>query len=331
MKVSFISIIIACRNEEKNIKKCLNSLIQQNYLIDKFEIILVDGMSNDKTKEIIKKFQITNSKFQIRLLDNPEKINSFGFNIGIKKAQGDIIVIFGAHSIAEKNFIAKNVEYLEKTSADCVGGPIRTIGESFIGKIISFVLSSPFGVGGAKFRYSQKEEYVDTVAYGAYKKNVFDKIGLFDKRLIRNHDIEFNTRLIKSGGKIFMTPKIKSYYYCPKTLNKFSKQAFSNGLWNIYTSKLIPGSLHLRHFIPLCFVLGLFGSILISFMCPLGKWLLGIILLFYLVSDMFFSFKISLKGGLKYFLLIPFFFPVLHFSYGLGSLCGIINYCKIKK
>jgi len=326
-----ISIVIACKNEEKHIKKCLNSLIQQNYPVDKFEIILVDGMSDDKTKEIIKKFQITNSEFQIRLLDNPKKINSFGFNVGIKKAQDDIIVIFGAHSIAEKDFITKNVEYLEKTSADCVGGPIRTIGESFIGKIISFVLSSPFGVGGAKFRYSQKEGYVDTVAYGAYKKNVFNKIGLFDERLVRNHDIEFNTRLIKSGGKIFMTPEIKSYYYCPKTLNKFSKQAFSNGLWNIYTSKLIPGSLHLRHFIPLCFVLGLLGSILISLIHPLGKWLFGIIICLYLISDLFFSFKISFKSGLKYFLFIPFFFPILHFSYGLGSFWGILTFYKLKQ
>ena len=329
--LAFVSIIIACRNEEKYIKECLNSLINQNYPKNNFEIIVADGESQDKTKEIINNIIENNPDIKIKFLNNPQKFNSFGFNLGIKTAKGDIIIIFGAHSSADKNFIKNNVEYLEKTEADCVGGPIKTIGKSFIEKIISFVLSSPFGVGGAKFRYSQKEEYVDTVAYGAYQKKVSEKIGLFNERLIRNHDIEFNTRLRKNGGKIFITPKIKSYYYPPKSLKKFSKQAFSNGLWNIYTSKIIPGSLRLRHFIPLCFIISLLGSILISLIHPLGKWLLRIIIFSYLVNDLFFSFKISFKEKLKYFPLIPLFFPLLHLSYGIGSLWGILTLWKIKK
>jgi len=331
MRIFSVSIIIACRNEEKHIKKCLDSLVKQNDFRGNTEIIVVDGMSNDKTKKIVKKIQITNPESQIKLLDNPKKFNSFGFNVGIKEARGDIIIIFGAHSTADKNFISKNIEYLKKTQADCVGGPIETIGKSSIGKIISFVLSSPFGVGGAKFRYSQKEGYVDTVAYGAYKKEVFKTIGLFDERLIRNHDIEFNTRLIKNDGKIFMTPEIKSYYYCPNSIIKFSKQGFSNGLWNIYTSKLMPGSLHLRHFIPFCFVVGLLGSILISFINPIGKWLLCLIIFSYTIGNLLFSLKIILKKGLRYLLLLPISFFILHFSYGFGSLWGILTLWKIKK
>ena len=327
----FTSIIIACRNEEKHIKKCLDSLIDQNCHESNNEIVVVDGMSDDKTREVVKKIQILNPKSNIKLLDNPKRFNSFGFNIGIKEARGDIIIIFGAHSTADKNFISKNIEYLKKTQADCVGGPIETIGKSFVGKIISFVLSSPFGIGGAKFRYSQKEGYVDTVAYGAYEKDVFEKIGLFDERLIRNHDIEFNTRLIKSGGKIFMTPEIKSYYYCPNSIIRFSKQGFSNGLWNIYTSKLMPGSLRLRHFVPLCFVTGLLGSILISLFSPIGKWLLCLMVFLYIIGDLLFSLKISFRKGLKYLLPLPIFFFVLHFSYGLGSLWGILTIWKIKK
>ncbi len=328
---SFVSTIIACRNEEKHIEKCLYSLINQNYPKENFEIIVVDGVSTDNTKEIIKKFQTSNSHYQIELLDNHKKFNSFGFNLGIKKAKGEIIIFLGAHSFVDKNFIAKNVEYLEKTQADCVGGPIETIGESFIGRIISFILGSPFGVGGANFRYSQKEEYVDTVAYGAYRKNIFNKIGLFNEKLIRNHDIEFNTRLIKNGGKIFMTPEIKSYYHCSDSFVKFAKQGFSNGLWNVYTSRLVPGSLHLRHFAPLCFVVGLLGSVLIFFINPIGKWLLFLIVFPYIAGNLFFSFKIAKKNGLKYFLLLPVFFFTLHFCYGFGSVWGILTYFKIKK
>jgi glycosyltransferase involved in cell wall biosynthesis len=331
MLIPIVSIIIACRNEEKHIMKCLYSLIQQNYPKENFEIIITDGMSTDSTKKIIENFRISNLYHQIIILNNPKKFNSFGFNLGIKKAKGKTIIILGSHSFIDKNFIAKNVEYLQKIDADCAGGPIETIGESFIGKVISLVLSSPFGVGGAKFRYSQKEGYVDTVAYGAYKREVFDKIGLFDERLIRNHDIEFNTRLTKNGGKIFMTPKIKSYYHCPDSLIRFVGQGFSNGLWNIYTQKLVPGSLKLRHFVPLFFVVGLLGSYLISLINSIEIYILYLIIFLYIIASLFFSFKTAKKNGFKYFPLLPFFFFILHVSYGFGSLWGILTYYKIKK
>jgi len=326
-----ISIVIACRNEEKNIEKCLDSLIQQNYPKENLEIIIADGASTDNTKEIIKKIQISNPLVRIKLLDNHKKISSFGFNLGIKQAKGEIIVIFGAHSFADKNFIAKSVEYLEKIKADCVGGPIETINESSSGKIISLILSSLFGVGGSRFRTSKKGGYVDTVAYGAYKKEVFDKIGLFNERLVRNYDIEFNTRLIKSGGKIFMTPEIKSYYRCPDSFIKLARQSFSNGLWNIYTQKIAPSSLRLRHFIPLCFILSLLGGFILLFFTVLGKFFLSAIIGCYILTDVIFSFKITLKNDLKYFPFLFIGFFILHLSYGFGSLWGILNYYKIKK
>ena len=325
-----ISIVIACRNEEKNIEKCLDSLIQQNYPKENLEIIIADGASTDNTKEIIKKIQFSNPIFQIKSLNNHKKIKPFGVNIGIKEAKGDIIIIFDAHSFADKNFIAKNVEYLQKTDADCVGGPIETINESLKGKIISLILSSPFGVGGSRFRTSKKEEYVDTVAYGAYKKSVFKKIGLFNEKLIRNHDIEFNSRLIKSGGKIFMTPEIKSYYHCPDSFIRLAKQGFLNGLWNVYTQKIVPGSLKLRHFIPLCFILSLLGGIILSFFTVLGKFLLSVIVGCYILADIIFSVKIALKSNLIYLPLLFVGFIILHLSYGLGSFWGILTLWKIK-
>lgn len=331
MNQPFVSIVTACRNEEKYIKECLESLINQNYLKDNFEIIVVDGDSQDRTKDIINNIIKNNPDIKIKFLNNPQKINSIGFNLGIKESRGEIIIIFGAHAVAENDFILKNVEYHQKTEADCVGGPITSIGDSFLGKVISLILGSPFGVGGAKFRYSQREEYVDTVAYGAYRREIFEKIGLFDEKLTRNHDIEFNSRLRKTGGKIFMTPEIKSYLYARGTFSGFWKQNFSNGLWNIYTTRLIPGSLRLRHFIPLYFVVGLLSSLILALFSSVGKILFALVAGSYLLANLFFSFKICLKEGLKYLPILPSAFFTLHFSYGLGSIWGLLTLQKLKK
>ena len=329
--LAFVSIVIACQNEEKYIKECLNSLINQNYPKNNFEIIVADGESQDKTKKIINNVIENNPHIKIKFLNNPQKFNSFGFNLGIKESRGEVIIIFGAHTIANKNFIVKNIEYLEKTETDCVGGPIKNVSNSFMGKIISLVISSPFGVGGAKFRYSQEEGYVDTVAFGAYRAKIFKKIGLFNEKLVRNQDIEFNSRMRKAGGKIFMTPEIKSYYQVPETLSKLWLQNFRNGLWNIHTQKLVPGSLRLRHFIPLCFIGGLLGSLILTFFTLVGKILFILIASSYILANLFFSFKISLKKGLKYLPVLPITFFILHFSYGLGSIWGILTLWKIKR
>jgi cellulose synthase/poly-beta-1,6-N-acetylglucosamine synthase-like glycosyltransferase len=325
----FVSVIVPCRNEEKYIGKCLESIIGQDYPKEKTEIIVIDGMSKDKTREIIQKF--TTKYPNIKLFDNSKKIQSRGFNIGIKEAQGNILIILGAHTIIAPDFISRNIEYLEKTNADCVGGPIKSINNSFVGRAVSLVISSPFGVGGAKFRYSQKERYVDTVAYGAYRREVFDKIGLFDERLVRNQDIEFNNRLRKADGRIFMTPQIKSYYQAPETLAKLWRQNFRNGLWNIYTQKLVPGSLRIRHFVPLCFVGGLLGSSILTFFTSVGKMLFVLMAGSYILANLFFSIKISFKKGLKYLVVLPITFFTLHFSYGLGSIWGLLTLWKIKK
>lgn len=319
-----ISIIIPMRNEASSIKKCLGALLNQDYPPDKLEILAVDGLSDDKSREIVSEY--SKAYNFIKLLDNPRYTATSGMNIGIKNASGEIIVILSAHSGPSEDFIQKNVEFLNKTGADCVGGVLETIGKSYLGQAIALVLSSPFGVGGARFRYTQRAGYVDTVAYGAYRREVFDKIGLFDERLVRNQDIEFNSRLRKAEGKIYLTPEIKSYYYSPETLGKFCRQAFSNGLWNIKTARLVRGAMRPRHFVPLLFLVALAASAILSLLSFLGYYLFGIIAGSYLALALLFSASIASRKGWRYFPILPFLFLSLHISYGIGSLWGIIKW-----
>jgi len=327
----FVSVVIPVRNEEKYIKKCIESIISQTYPKEKLEVFLVDGMSEDKTREIIKEYE-KQYPF-IKLLNNPKKIVPVALNIGIKQSKGDVIIRMDAHTYYANDYIEKCVETLKTTDADNVGGPIVTLpgADTFVAKAIALATSHPFGVGNSKFRISNKAEYVDTVTFGAFRKIVFQKVGYFDERLIRNQDIEFNYRIRRSGGKIFLNPEIKSFYYNQATLKGLWKQNFRNGMWNIFTTALTNNPLSIRHYIPFAFV----GSLLLSSFLLIFRHEFFILFLsimgLYVLTNLFFSVKIGLKAGIIY---IPFLFAsfcILHFSYGFGSLAGLMKLKDFKR
>jgi len=206
-KNKLITIIVPCRNEEKPIVKCLDSIISNNYPKHRIEILIVDGMSNDGTRNALERY-IKQYSF-IKLLHNASKNVPTALNIGIKKARGKIIMRMDAHATCKDNYISSCVKYLNKTGADNVGGVIEHMGSGFMGKAIALAQKCKFGLGGAKFRSAKKEQYVDTVFPGCWPRKVFDKYGYFDEKLIRNQDIEFNSRIRKGGGEVFLTPEIK--------------------------------------------------------------------------------------------------------------------------
>jgi glycosyltransferase involved in cell wall biosynthesis len=316
---TFVTVIVPCRNEKRYIEACLDSILANDYPKDKLEILVVDGMSDDKTRAIIERYAM--SYAFIRLLDNPRKITPCALNIGIKNARGDIIIRADAHSKYARDYIKKCVEFLNKTGADSVGGPMRAVGTDYISNAIAFVHNSPFGLGGGKFHNEKWEGEVDTPYLECWPRRVFDKVGLFDERLIRNQDIEFDSRIRKSGGKLLLSPEIKSYYYCRSNLVSLVGQNFKNGLWSIKTIKITPGSLSLRHFVPLLFVLGLFTSWIIP---PIWFAIIGS----YILCSTYFSLRIGIKSGFKYIFIVSVIFLILHLSYGLGSLVGIFNAIK---
>ena len=328
----FVSVIIPCRNEEKYIKNCIESVINQIYPKEKLEILIIDGMSNDKTRDIIKKYE---EKYSfIKLLDNPKKIVPTAMNIGIKNAKGDIIIRMDAHAEYPDDYISKIVYWLEKSGADNVGGIwiTRPGSNTLIAKSIALALSSPFGVGNALFRIGVKEpREVDTVPFGAYRKEVFDKIGLFDEEFIRNQDDELNLRLLRNGGKILLIPDIVSYYYARDSLSKLWRMYFQYGYWKVRVIQKhkIPASL--RHLVPISFILSIVGSMIVGLFYEIGFYLLGVIIILYVLTSFIFSFKDAIKQGLRYLPVLPLVFSTIHFAYGFGFLKGIWDFIIRKK
>ena len=237
-----------------------------------------------------------------------------------------------AHSTYPPSYVSGLVGWLERTHADNVGGVWITVParQTLVAEAIALALSNPFGVGNACFRIGVKEpRWVDTVPFGCYRREVFDHVGMFDERLVRNQDIEFNSRLRGAGGKIFLTPEIYSYYYCRVGLWGLWKQNFQNGQWNIYTIALTGWSLSWRHFLPLGFVAGLVGSGGLALEFPTFVWLFGAIVVAYLVSAMTAALGSSKGRHASLRVLLPVVFLVLHLSYGLGSLWGITTLARV--
>jgi GT2 family glycosyltransferase len=330
----FVTALIVVRNEEKYIAKCLGSLLCQDYPSDCYEIVIVDGESTDKTLEIIneeiKKASEERQTPSVRILNNPKHILASGWNIGIKAAQGEYIIRPDAHAYVEKDFISKNVDVMLKVGdASCVGGRMVTVSTTKKGEMIKEALSSPFGVGGAKFRYSKEAGYVDTVAYGLYKKSVFDEIGYFNEALVRTQDNDLHRRMRDAGMKFYLDPEICSYYNSRDTFKKLAKQQFSNGKWTMINFRLRPGKMSLRHFVPLAFVLALIVTLIGGiFFHPIWFLTLGGLLM-HLACGLVFAVKRTKK--ISHILALPWVFLLMHLCYGTGSIVGFFAYYKVKK
>lgn len=341
-----VSIIIPCRNEEKFIGKCLDSIVVNDYPKDKIEVMVIDGMSTDNTKEIVREYAQKHSF--IKLLENPKKIAPVALNMGVKRASGDIIMRMdahaaydnkhstseiimgmGAHTTYEKDYISKCVKYLNQYEADNIGGTMITVPKenTVVGRAIAYVLSSPFGTGNSYFRIgSKKPRWVDTVFGGCYKREVFEKVGLFNENLARSQDMEFNLRLKKAGGKTLLIPDINCYYYAKADLKEFWEHNFDDGVWVTYPLKFGTRIFSWRHLAPLFFISGLILLTILSFLRPLFMGLLLFVIGLYAGVSIFFSVKIAKKEkDFRYLFLMPVVFTIRHIAYGLGSIWGLIK------
>lgn len=318
-----ISIIIPCYNEEKYVGECLDSIINQTYPYELIEVIVVDGNSNDKTIDIVQGY--TSLFNQLIILNNPDKITPISLNIGVKKSTGDYIVILGAHSYIKNNFIQIAVEELNLSDAVCVGGPIINQGNSFIGNAIALAMQSVFGVGNSSFRVSSKRQYVDTIAFGIYKKEIFKLIGYFDETLIRNQDFELNQRIIQNGRKLLLVPEIQSYYYNRDSLIKLYKQYYNYGFWKerVVTKNL--QSFKLRYQIPLIFIIAIISLGFGGFVNNSLWTYLSYLIILYIIISILNSFYLGLKNSIRYIPVLPIIYFVLHFSFGFGFLSSFLK------
>lgn len=317
-----VSVVMPVYNEEKYIEKCIDSLLLQDYPKENMEWIFVDGCSKDKTVELIESYRAQYPDL-IKVLANPNKIVPYAMNIGIEASRGKYIVRLDAHADYAENYISKCVHYLDTTDAENVGGVAETKAHTPMGKSIAKMLSSKFGVGNSQFRTNGSSGYVDTVPFGAFRREVFSKYGGYDERLVRNQDNEMNYRIRKNGGKIYLADDIHLSYYCRDTVRGITSMAQKNGMWNIITMKLCPGSMGLRHFIPFCFVASVLGLSLLGFLHPLFWLLLGVEMALYIGLDVVFSVK-QADCAKEVFALMALF-PLFHVAYGIGSLKGVFK------
>ncbi len=323
-----VSVVIPVYNEERFIDRFVRSLLLQTYPREDMEWIFVDGMSTDRTQALLGEYQKQNPKL-IRLFTNPDRTVPYAMNIGILASLGEYVVRLDAHSKYEPDYIERCVYYLDTTDADNVGGVAVTKSRGFIGGAIAKMLSSRFGVGDSHFRTGGKNGYVDTVPFGAFRREVFDKVGLYDERLDRNQDNELNFRIRDNGGKIYLAQDIRFTYYSRDTVKGIVKMARQNGKWNVLTMKIMPGAMGVRHFVPLAFVLSLIVLPLLSLVLGWVKYLLIAELAAYLLLDVLFSAKAA--NNPREFFVLLFLFPLFHISYGVGSLEGIATLVTSKK
>jgi succinoglycan biosynthesis protein ExoA len=290
-----ISVLCPTLNESHNIEKII-----QSYLASKpkdKELLIIDGCSNDETVEIVKKY--SHQYPEIRLLINKDKYVSFALNMGIKFCNGNPIIRIDAHCEYSGDYFEKILETFDKSGADIVGGPFRIKSNSHIQCAIGFATSSRFGVGNSLVHQQNYEGYSDHVAFGAWKKEIFDKIGFFDEKLIRNQDDEFHYRAKSSGIKIYQSPSIKLWYFPRNKLSTLAIQYFQYGLFKPLVLKKVKSEIKIRHLIPSFFTLYIFSLVLFY---NISLFILPLLL--YLAILISYSFLNKEKISTKLFLLI---------------------------
>ncbi len=320
-----VSVIMPIHNEEAFIKRSLGALLKQTYPEDLLEIVIADGMSSDNTHSIIRQTG-DNSTIPILIIENPGRIAPTGLNRAIEKSKGEIIVRVDGHTIVEPDYVEECVSALMRTDACNVGGKMNAVSQNLIGNAISSATSSRFGIGNARFHYSNAEEFVDTVYLGAWHKEIFEQYGLFNEELVRNQDDEFNYRLCENGCKILLSPKIKSRYYNRSSLKKLWRQYFQYGYWKIRVLQLHPKQMSLRQFVPFVFVSSIIFFGVLSIFSVYARWMLLLILGLYFLAALTAAIKTVKETKIAAVPFVFLSFIILHVSYGLGFLAGLFAF-----
>jgi GT2 family glycosyltransferase len=317
-KHPLVSIVIPMYNEAEAITRCLESLLRQDYPRDRMDIVVADGCSTDGSADAVR--ALSSGRSNLRLVPNPMRRTPAGLNAGIRASRGEIVIILGAHTKVNGDFVRLNVEAMERTGAKCTGGTQINVGDTYLQKAIGIAMGSPFGLASAPYRFSRKEQYVDTVVYAAYRRELFDEVGFFDEELFISEDAEMNWRIRKAGHKIFYTPKIVSYYYPRKTISSLFKQLFRYGILRVNVMKKHRDAVKWIHLVPIAFL------VLTAALFVFGQWKALIILLgFYALAVLYYSFRGALREGMQYLPVLPLLLSTIHLGWGAGFVVGLFK------
>lgn len=325
-----VAIVIPTLNEERFISRCLDSIIKQTFKFEKMDVMIIDGGSNDKTKDIVAKYQ--KSHQNIRFLENKKKIQSVAFNIGFKKSTAPYIIRLDAHAEYDSKYISLCIENLKQDEKrGNVGGRcnILPFNQSLWAQTNAILNHSRFGIGGAAFRVSNEAHNTDSVPFGAFPRKIIEKIGGMREDLPRGEDNEYNSRIRKAGYKIFFDPNIISSYFARPTLGASCKQMYANGNSIGYLYYIDREAIGIRHLVPLLFVVsGLFSIIISVLWSPFCYVFCGGLAL-YLIADAMASIM-GAKDNVKCTLPLFILFFCVHVSYGIGTIAGLIKGLKTK-
>lgn len=320
-----VSIVVPMLNEERYIGGCLDSILAGSFPVEQCEVLVVDGGSVDGSREIVR--ARTDRHPSLRLLDNPRRIQGAAMNIGIQNARGKYILRMDAHSEYPRDYVQNCVEELERTGADNVGGTweVTPARPDFLARALALTVQHWFGVGNARYR-TGGDGYVDTVPFGAFRRELFGRVGLFRENLAVHEDYEMNARIRAAGGKIYLSGRIRNTYYQESSLRGYLRKAWNYGYWVARWCMLHPHCFAWRHLVPLCFVLALLGgAALAPFWRPAGMGLVAM-LAAYAVFAIGSSLQLGSRGGWRFAPLLPGLFLLRHITYGLGTLAGMVDH-----
>jgi succinoglycan biosynthesis protein ExoA len=318
-----VSIVIPVRDEEKFVEACLASVLAQDYPADHVEVLLVDGMSTDRTRELAAAVLAERiAAGSAHILENPRGIAPTAMNIGISASTGDVIVRADGHTVLPSHYVRRSVEVLQETGSQCVGGAIRTRGYGPVGRAIAAAQSSRFGVGGVAFRTGRTTAGpVDTVPFGAWPRQVFDRIGDFDVELVRNQDDELAFRLTQAGGTVWFDPAICTDYFSTPSLRRFWRQYFQYGEYKIRVAQKRNGFASVRHLVPAAFVVAGTASLVVAVARREPRWALAVLGPYALANGLA-SVTVARQAH-AHPGRVALAYAVLHTSYGTGFLSGL--------
>jgi succinoglycan biosynthesis protein ExoA len=324
-----VTVIMPVHNEADFITRSLGAVLAQDYPHDRMEVLIADGMSTDATRAIIAETAAQHPDIAVRILDNPGQIVPTGMNIALREARGEVIVRVDGHCEIVPDYVSRCVAHLQTDGVDGVGGPIQTVGTTQLSKTIAIAMSTGFGVGGSAFRtVHDKPMLADTIAFPAYTRAAIDAAGPYDEALVRNQDDEYNYRLRKLGFRLLLSPDIRSRYFSRSSLRSLWRQYFQYGVYKVRVMQKHPAQMRPRQFVPPAFVAAALGGGLLAPFSRVVRRVWLSVLALYGMANLAASWHVASRGGWEHFRRLPVVFAVLHFSYGLGFLIGLVRFAS---
>ena len=324
-RLPLVSIVMPVRNERAYLDRSLGSVLAQDYPAERLEILVADGRSTDGTREEVERLGRRDPR--VRVIDNPAGIVAPGLNRALREARGEIVVRVDGHCEVAPDYVRRCVAHLLAGEAEGVGGPVDTVGETFVARVIAKAMSSGFGVGGSAFRTRRDAtELVDTVPFPGYTRAILERAGPFDEELVRNQDDEYNYRLREMGARVLLAADVKSRYWSRGTLRKLARQYFEYGLWKVRVLQKHPAQMKARQFVPPLFVGGLLAGAAASRFVPAARLAAGGVATLYAAANVAASAAARGDLGWRAVPLLSASFAAMHFAYGAGFLAGLVRF-----